>query len=118
MYDSDGGGFFAIGILMMAAVYGFVKVFLDNILWFFLVMAIFAGGLWFYMRSGIDVQAVFGRWWQGHVNRILIKLFGVGLSNKYVWPIYAFLSIIIRMGISFYALILGLYFAAFLIDKI
>lgn len=40
MYDSDGGGFFAVGLLMMFLVLGSAHTLLENIIWLFVGLGV------------------------------------------------------------------------------
>jgi K+-transporting ATPase A subunit len=118
MYDSDGMGFFAIGILMMGIVYAFLKVFMDNMLIFLIGMAIFAALIMVYIKHGFDISWAISDWWGNKVNRILFKLFGVTLKNKIAWTIYCLVMFAARAWVIIMSILLSLRFLAWVLNQV
>ena len=119
MYDSDGGGFYALGILMMGLAYMFYKIVLDNIIWFLLAFAIFGALLYAYMNCKVDYAGIAIKWWRDKVDKVLYKLFGVTLcSSNVAWFIYGIFVFIVRTGAIFMSIILAMYVVAWLLNRL
>jgi len=113
--DSDGSGFFAIGLLFMFITYAIWKFFLDNILFFVIVFVVFIALLFLYDSYGYDLKVKFGTWFQGRVDCILRKYFKVSLNNRIVWSCYYLITAIFQMGIEFLAFIAMLSIVAYVL---
>lgn len=116
MINSDGSGFFAIGILMMFVTYQFCKFFLDNILWFFLglIVYIILSILW--TTYGYMIVTKISRWWQGIVRRFLLKFFNQDLySNNFCWYGYCAITYCIEMVGSLFLLLLCIRLFAYIL---
>jgi hypothetical protein len=119
MYDSDGAGFFAVGILMIGVAYAFYRVVLDNIIWFLLAFVVFGALLYVYMKSNVDYTGIAIKWWRGKVNKVLYKLFGVTLYNsKIAWFIYGVIVFVVRTWAIFMSIILVMYAVAWLLNRV
>lgn len=114
MYDSDGGGFFAVGLLMMFLALGSAHTLLENIIWLFTGLGVVLILMMLYMNYGFAIETKFDEWYESKVQSFL-RLFGLNLYNKKVWAVFCIfdnlLMIVVRIGLF----LLGLWFVAYVL---
>lgn len=117
MYDSDGSGFFALGIFMVFGTLAVVKFILDNFIWFIAASIIFVIIAHQWIKYGYDIKVKFEKWYISKV-RAFLHIFGIELYSKYTWNIFRFIDWLIRCALYFGSLLAGLWILGFILDKI
>lgn len=117
MYDSDGLGFFALGILMVFGLLTLVKFILDNLIWFIALIIICVALAFWWIEHGYDIKVKFDKWYLSKV-RALLHIFGIELYNKHVWNIFRFIDWLIRNALYYGSFLAGLWILGFILDKI
>lgn len=117
MYDSDGLGFFALGILMVFGTLALGKFILDNLIWFIAVFIICVSIVYWWIEHGYDIKVKFEKWYISKV-RAFLHIFGVELYSKHVWNIFRFIDCLIRNALYFGSLITGLWILGFILEAL
>lgn len=117
MYDSDGSGFFALGMLMVFGTVALFEFILDNLIWFIAAFIIFFILVYLWMKYGYDISDKFENWYISKI-RAFLHIFGIELYHKYVWNIFRLIDWLIRCALKFGSLLAGIWFLGFILDKI
>lgn len=112
MYDSDGGGFFAVGLLMMFLALGSAHTLLENIVWLFVGLGVVLILMMLYMNYGFAVEDKFNNWYESIVQSFL-KLFGLNLYDKKVWAVFCIFDNLLMIAVRIGLFILVLLFLAY-----
>jgi len=114
MYDSDGGGFFAIGVLMMFVALGSAQAILDNIIWIFIGLGVVLLLMMLYINYDFVVESKFDRWYESKIQAFL-NLFGLNLHDKKVWAVFCIFDNLVMIAVRIGLFLLGLWIVAFVL---
>ncbi len=116
MYDSDGSGFFALGILMLFGTLALGKFILDNLVWFIVAFIIFVIIAYFWIIYGFEIERKFERWYVIKV-RTFLHIFNIELYSKHVWNVFLIIDWLIRCFLRLGSMLATLWIVGFLLVK-